>query len=122
MIDYKTGKVRDEKPAQLQGGRMLQLPLYAFAGAELLGLDATAGEAAYVYPTRRGEFKDGPVDRQELAERHGDVIGLLAAILDGIARGDFMIAPWKETSACGYCDFNEICPRARGGYVKRARR
>ena len=27
VIDYKTGKVRDEKPAQLQGGRMLQLPL-----------------------------------------------------------------------------------------------
>ena len=26
VIDYETGKVRDEKPAQLQGGRMLQLP------------------------------------------------------------------------------------------------
>ena len=57
MIDYKTGKVRDEKPAQLQGGRMLQLPLYVLAGAELLGLDPGAGEAAYVYPTRRGEFQ-----------------------------------------------------------------
>ena len=41
---------------ELQGGRMLQLPLYALAGAKLLGLDPTAGEAAYVYPTRRGEF------------------------------------------------------------------
>ena len=37
MTDYKTGKVRDDKPAQLQGGRMLQLPLYAIAGAQLLG-------------------------------------------------------------------------------------
>ena len=44
VIDYKTGKVRDEKPAQLQGGRMLQLPLYVRAGAQLLGVN----------PERRG--------------------------------------------------------------------
>ena len=56
VIDYKTGKVRDEKPAQLQGGRMLQLPLYVLAGAELLGIDASAGDAAYVYPTRGAAF------------------------------------------------------------------
>ena len=57
VIDYKTGKVRDDKPAQLQGGRMLQLPLYVLAAAQLLGVDPDAGEAAYVYPTRRGEFR-----------------------------------------------------------------
>ena len=61
----------------------------------------------------------GPVE--ELADRHGDVIAVLAALLEGIGRGDFMIAPWKDDgrTACGYCDFKEICPGARAGYAKR---
>ena len=50
VIDYKTGRVRDEKPAQLQGGRMLQLPLYVLAGAELLGIDASAGDGGVRVP------------------------------------------------------------------------
>ena len=58
----------------------------------------------------------------QLAERHGDVIDLLAAIVDGIARGDFMIAPWKESSACTYCDFKPICPRGPESYMERQRR
>ena len=119
VIDYKTGKVRDEKPAQLQGGRMLQLPLYVLAGAELLGIDAGAGEAAYVYPTRRGGFRTIGWEAAQLAERHDDVIGLLAGIVDGIARGDFMVAPWKESSACTYCDFKPICPRGPESYMER---
>ncbi|MGO9977402.1 MAG: PD-(D/E)XK nuclease family protein [Solirubrobacteraceae bacterium] len=120
VIDYKTGKVRDEKSAQLQGGRMLQLPLYALAGAQLLDVDGAAGEVAYVYPTRRGDFRTVRWSGEELAERRDDVVGLLVSVLDGVARGDFMIAPWKDDgSACRYCDFNEICPGARGGYMKR---
>ena len=120
VIDYKSGKVRDDKSAQLQGGRMLQLPLYALAGAQLLGVDGTAAEVAYAYPTRRGDFKTVRWSSEELAERHDDVVGLLAAVLDGIARGDFLIAPWKDDGkACRFCDFKEICPGSRGGYMKR---
>ena len=56
----------------------------------------------------------------ELAERHNDVVSLLVSVLDAISRGDFLIAPWKDDgSACRHCDFNEICPGARGGYTKR---
>ena len=98
---------------------MLQLPLYVLAGAELLGIDASAGEAAYAYPTRRGRFRTIGWDADQLAERQGDVVGLLAAIVDGIARGDFMVAPWKESSACAYCDFKPICPRGPEAYMKR---
>ncbi len=119
VIDYKTGKVRDEKSAQLQGGRMLQLPLYVLAGAELLGADPLGGEAAYAYPTRRGQFKTVDWTGEQLAERHDEVLSVLGAVLDGIARGDFMVAPWDEGSACTYCDFNAICPRPRAAYVKR---
>ncbi len=119
VIDYKTGRVRDERSGQLQGGRMLQLPLYVLAGAQLLNANPEAGEAAYVYPTRRGDFSTVEWTGQDLAERHDEVLSLLAGILDGVARGDFMVAPHKVDSACTYCDFNPICPRARETYVKR---
>jgi ATP-dependent helicase/nuclease subunit B len=119
VVDYKTGKVRDERSAQLQGGRMLQLPLYVLAGAQLLGIDPGGGEAAYVYPTRRGEFKTVEWTGGELAERHDDVLSVLNGVLDGIGRGDFMVAPYDENKACTYCDFNSICPTGRGAYVKR---
>ena len=119
VIDYKTGKVRDERSAQVQGGRMLQLPLYVLAGGELLGVDPRGGEAAYVYPTRRGEFRTVQWSGEELAGRHEELLSLLGTVLDGIARGDFMVAPWDADSACRYCDFDAVCPRARAAYVKR---
>ena len=119
VIDYKTGRVRDEKPAQLQGGRMLQLPLYVLAGAELLGADPDAGEAAYAYPTRRGGFREVSWEREQLAGRQGEVRALLSAMLEGIARGDFMVAPWNPNKACRYCDLDRVCPLAREAYVKR---
>jgi RecB family exonuclease len=122
VVDYKTGKVYTEKPAELQGGRMLQLPLYVLAAAELLGLQPYDGEVAYVFPTRRGEFREVAWTREQLAERWDDVNVLLAAILDAIARGDFMVAPWDHSKACTYCDLNDVCPRPRGRYVERRER
>jgi ATP-dependent helicase/DNAse subunit B len=119
VIDYKTGRVRDEKPAQLQGGRMLQLPLYVLAGAQLLAVAPSVGEAAYVYPTRRGQFRKISWEREQLAERHREVLSLLSAMLEAIARGDFMVAPWDSKKACHFCDLDQVCPVGRAAYVKR---
>jgi RecB family exonuclease len=119
VVDYKTGRVRDERSGRLLGGRMLQLPLYVLAGAELLGMDAANGEAAYVYPTRRGGFASVEWTGDHLAHRHDELLRLLTAVVDGIARGDLMVAPWKADSACRFCDFDAVCPRGRGAYVKR---
>jgi CRISPR/Cas system-associated exonuclease Cas4 (RecB family) len=119
VVDYKTGRVRDEKSGRLLGGRMLQLALYVLAGAELLGIDASAGEAAYVYPTRRGEFRSVEWTGAQLAERRAELTGLLETIVAGIARGDFPVAPWKHDDACKYCTFDPVCPRPRKGYVER---
>jgi ATP-dependent helicase/DNAse subunit B len=44
---------------------------------------------------------------------------MLAAIVDGVARGDFMVAPWDADRACRYCEFDAICPRGRERYVER---
>jgi RecB family exonuclease len=119
VVDYKTGRVRDEKQAELQGGRMLQLPLYVFAAAQLLEVSPAVGEAAYVYPTRRGEYRTVAWEASQLAERHSDLSALLEAMLDGIDRGDFMVAPWDPDKACTYCDFNRVCPVPRKAYVER---
>jgi ATP-dependent helicase/DNAse subunit B len=119
VIDYKTGRIRSEHSGELQGGRMLQLPLYVLAGATLLDADPRGGEAAYVYPTRRGEFRTVEWSGEDLGAREGEVQTLLGAILDGIARGDFMVAPWDADKACRYCRFDPVCPRGRSAYVKR---
>ena len=117
MVDYKTGKRYAEKPGELQGGRMLQLPLYVLAAAKLLGIDPAAGAAAYVYPTRKGGFDVSTWKPEDLAARQDDVIALLDAIVTSARRGDFIIAPAE--GACDYCPFNGICPGARGGYAER---
>jgi ATP-dependent helicase/DNAse subunit B len=116
VVDYKTGGRYAERPAELQGGRMLQLPLYVLAAAQLLGIDRSAGAAAYVYPTRKGAFRVVDWKPEELAARQHDVIALLDAILTSARSGDFMIAP--SEGACNYCPFKGICPGAVGDYAK----
>jgi RecB family exonuclease len=119
VIDYKSGRVRDERSGRLLGGRMLQLPLYVLAGGDVLGIDPEHGEAAYVYPTRRGEFRTVEWTGEQLGERRDEVASMLGAILDGIARGDFMVAPWDAKTACRWCEFDAVCPRRRVQYVDR---
>jgi len=116
VVDYKTGGRYSEKSAELQGGRMLQLPLYVLAAAQLLGIDAKAGSAAYVYPTRKGEFAVVDWKAEELAARHDDVLALLDAIVTAARRGDFIIAPADK--ACDWCQFSSVCVGARGGYAE----
>ena len=48
-----------------------------------------------------------------------NVLALLDAMLEGIDRGDFMVAPWDAAKACRYCDFNRVCPMPRKAFVER---
>jgi ATP-dependent helicase/nuclease subunit B len=116
VVDYKSGRRYAERSGELQGGRMLQLPLYVLAAAKLLGIDPSAGAAAYVYPTRKGEFRVVDWKPEELAARHAEVLALLDAIVTSARRGNFLIAP--SDGACAYCPFNGICQGARGDYAK----
>jgi hypothetical protein len=117
VVDYKSGGRYAERSGELQGGRMLQLPLYVLAAAKLLKIDRAAGAAAYVYPTRKGEFRVVDWTADDLAARQADVLALLDAIVTSARRGDFLIAPAER--ACEYCQFKGICPGARGGYAER---
>jgi RecB family exonuclease len=117
VVDYKSGRRKAERSGELQGGRMLQLPLYVLAAAKLLGIEPSAGSAAYVYPTRKGEFHVVEWKPEDLAAQHAGVLALLDAIVTSARDGDFIIAP--SEGACKYCPFNGICPGARGGYAER---
>jgi hypothetical protein len=96
---------------------MLQLPLYVLAASKLLGIDPAAGAAAYVYPTRKGEFRVVDWTPDDIAARHDDVIRVLGAIVTAARSGDFIIAP--SDGACKWCPFNTMCPGANGGYAER---
>ncbi len=117
VVDYKTGRRYAERSGELQGGRMLPLPLYVLAAAKLLGIDPSAGAAAYVYPTRKGEFHVVEWKPEDLAARQADVIALLDGIVTSARRGDFIMAP--SEGACDYCPFSGICAGARGDYATR---
>ncbi len=117
VIDYKGGSGRqfkgiDEDP--LDGGRRLQLPLYARAVAE--ALDRSGPRVGLYWLTTRDHVLSVPLDanlEDELEEKVG-------ALLDGITEGLFPAVPGSATSwprvtfdNCVYCDFDRVCPTDR---------
>ena len=74
VTDYKTGRVYGEKSGEFQGGRMLQLPLYVDAAAQLLGRDPSEGAAAYAYLTRRGGFTTVEWRPEDLTARRDELL------------------------------------------------
>ena len=110
VVDYKTGKALKSGEGMFAGGRALQLPLYLLAGAQILGLDAENGEAAYHYFSR-GEFKRIAFTGEHLVERRADLDAVLERIATGIAEGDFHAEP--DDWACRYCDYNAACDVGR---------
>ena len=117
VIDYKGGSGRafDGLAADpLDGGRRLQLPLYARVVAEKLGWDGP--RTALYWLTRRGDLR--PIELEEALE--SDLLRMVSAALDGISGGLFPGVPgvavgWPRTTFenCKYCDFDRICPTDR---------
>ncbi|MGI9615753.1 MAG: PD-(D/E)XK nuclease family protein [Acidimicrobiales bacterium] len=119
VIDYKGGSGRafagmDDDP--LDGGRRLQLPLYARVAAEKLGRDGP--RTALYWLTKFGDVK--PMELEEELESALD--RTVGAALDGITDGLFPGVPgeavgWPRLTFanCRYCDFDRICPTDRQG-------
>ena len=47
------------------------------------------------------------------------MLALIDAILDGIDGGTFLVAPWKESEECRFCDFTGVCPTGRDAFLER---
>lgn len=109
IIDYKTGSPRPYKEnGVFVGGTQLQHALYAW-GTELwmqqTGLDSDAKvlEAAYIFPSERGQ---GQVIARSQSERHR-VTEVIRRILSSMEQGVFI--PASDTGACRYCDYADVC-------------
>ncbi len=117
VIDYKGSSARafaglDDDP--LDGGRRLQLPLYARVVADELGRDGP--RTALYWLTRYGELR--PMELEDEVETALD--RAVGAALDGISAGLFPGIPgeavgWPRLTFanCRYCDFDRICPTDR---------
>lgn len=118
VVDYKTGRIWDEKDSKLVGGRTIQLPIYVLAAARALEVDAERGSAEYHYSTRAGRFQRRVFTQEALRERRDDLETVLARIATGINEGQFQMNP-PSARDCTWCDFDRICPSARHRQIER---
>jgi RecB family exonuclease len=96
IIDYKTGRPRDEKKA----GEDVQLSVYALAAREVLDLEP--GRLVF-YNLMNNQPVATVRDEKSLAA----VKQRIAEVADQIRAGEF--SP-KPGFSCGYCDFKPLCP------------
>jgi ATP-dependent helicase/nuclease subunit B len=106
VMDYKTGKFRDERDNELCGGETLQLPLYILAAEKLHG-GARVERARYAFLTVRGRYRTVNFTREALENRAPDLKRILeitsAMIRDGV------FAQYAAKNRCEHCEFRPIC-------------
>lgn len=130
VVDYKTAKSDDYKALAediVDRGTRLQLPIYALAARRIVPeAEQVAAFYWFVSPQGKLEMKGGVIDAEADA-RFRDVLG---TVVHGIEGGAFPARPGKEDwrpgagetyAACRWCDFDRICPTARGERWERVR-
>lgn len=98
IIDYKTGKAKDQKEAQKEW----QLQLYAYIVEETMSLKVS--KASYIY-VEHGKKVEVKIDKKRRAE----VIDNIKEIVKKIREGDFSI---PKNHDCRYCKHKQICDDA----------
>ncbi|MBI4880407.1 MAG: exodeoxyribonuclease V subunit gamma [Planctomycetes bacterium] len=114
VIDYKTGAAIARGDGGLDGGRRIQLPLYALACQEVIAPGAAVTRAEYFFCTRSGGGKRLAGDSALWSGgAAGQLKEVLRALRDGIARGVFLADP-RDVKTCGVCPFALVCGRGAG--------
>jgi ATP-dependent helicase/nuclease subunit B len=107
VLDYKTGRSKVTRAAQIVGGTALQRPLYLLAAADLYRREIdelAASESGYVYVLGAGE--------RNLSGKPEVLIPALeavAAIVGGMRSGIFSPLPSGKAAPCDYCDYQGVC-------------
>jgi DNA helicase II / ATP-dependent DNA helicase PcrA len=96
IIDYKTGRPRDQKKA----AEDLQLSIYALAAQEVLDLSPVK-LVFYNLTTNEAIVTSRDAKALEATKQK------IATVADQIRAGDFSAKPGFS---CGYCDFKPLCP------------
>ena len=104
VTDHKTGKVRFEPGARIEGGRSLQPALYALAVEKLFPEHPVRSGRLY-YCTIAGGFAEREVlldqDARAAVQVVADTVG------KALREGAFPAAP--EAGACEWCDYRRVC-------------
>ncbi len=118
MIDYKTGKVRDDhKPGQLRGAGPSTSPLPA-RGRPAPRPSPRARHRRVPLRDAARQFKRIDFDGRHLSERRAELEDLLEGITGGIQAGVFLRTPQNKRQ-CEWCDFDSVCPSNRFRQIDR---
>ena len=119
VSDYKSGKPDRYKAVAtgdpVQGGKTLQLGLYAEAAQQLLGSEHA--ETHYWMLSPEGD--DLRQGYRWTAERRARFVAVVATIVEGIEGGSFPASPgpWNSffntNDTCRHCEFDRLCPHDR---------
>ena len=117
VLDYKIGKpdgYANMTNDPVMRGTRLQLPVYALAAREMLGIPEEDVKAAYWFVSSRGGFVTRPSKPVRLDEMKEPFTKAVKTIDTGIKRGLFPANPGmsqsNRTENCAHCDFDKICP------------
>jgi len=117
VIDYKTGKASSYggiAADPVDGGRHLQLPIYALAARAAFNGDGVEPvRASYRFIDEPGDEVAVELDEGTTA-RTGEVLAVLAGTVES---GCFPYRPGARRQDsfehCSWCDFNTVCPAER---------
>lgn len=112
IIDYKTGKATVNSDDPLEGGRAIQLPLYALAAEEILrarfpGLEVT--EAALYGVSQSRGFGRQPLAAAVWQERAPELGRVCRTLTGGMRAGFYAPLPLPGRRGCPRCDFRRVC-------------
>jgi len=111
VVDYKSGK-RGFKPDDFQGGRQIQLPVYALAARRMLAsMGVQDVEAQYYYIGSQGKFWRSELSSDKIRAMEVKLREIVAIIVQGILSGLFIPAGDEET--CKNCDCKAACGSIR---------
>jgi len=118
VIDYKSGgtySYKDMGKDPLNGGRLLQLPVYGLAVRKRTGAGCRI-EALYWFITSKGNFEQKAVPLEEVEEQFIRYVGI---IVSGIRGGIFIANPGRGDDRfgdCAWCDYKRACHARRRVY------
>ncbi|MBN1916247.1 ATP-dependent helicase [Candidatus Dojkabacteria bacterium] len=97
IIDYKTGKVREQKEVD----KDLQLAIYALAAREVFKLEPEILSLMFVDEGLKVE-----TEGERMKKLEEKIKEKVAGVGDGVSKGNFGAKPGF---VCKYCDFRDIC-------------
>ncbi len=110
VLDYKTGRRKTNDDVGFDGARMLQLPLYLWAAAQLFP-EASLEEstAEYCYVSRAGGWRPSVFSGQSYQEKVQMLRSLVGVIVENCKQGIFPRNPENDSYPhCNKCPFRAI--------------